>query len=343
MCALKRWCQDTVLLEERRCFVPDTPCEKRFLDNDEWMVLEENEMVDEQDAWFDPDKEYIEEKKEKHRKPKPKPKPAKPTEPPVVQFPPAQCGVRNVTSSLRIVGGHEARRGAWPWQVAILTKWKEQYCGGVLIAPQWVLTAAHCVRKKSRRRRVIIRLGEHDLSEDEGTEIEAKVQEDFAHHKFDIDTIDSDLALIKLRTPVEPSKTIAYACVPDTSVKLPANSLCYALGWGKKKDTHLFGTDVLREARVPLVDDKRCSEAFDYEITANQMCAGYRRGGVDTCAGDSGGPLMCQVTDNKGNALWHVYGITSFGEGCGDRGKFGIYTRVTQFSDWIRETIQFNS
>ena len=69
--------------------------------------------------------------------------------------------------------------------------------------------------------------------------------------------------LIKLRMPVEPSENIVYACIPDSLVCLPRNSLCYTLGWGKKKDTHLFGTNVLREARVPLVDDKRCKEAFD--------------------------------------------------------------------------------
>ena len=218
--------------------------------------------------------------------------------------------------------------------MAILTRFHEQYCGGVLIAPQYVLTAAHCVRKNGRRRRVLIRVGEYDLSKDEGPEIDFRPEHDHVHHDFDADTIDSDIAVLKLRTPVEMSKYIKYVCVPEVNDTLPVNTLCYAVGWGKMKETHLFGTDVLREAPVPIVSPERCQAAFDYVITDNQMCAGYKRGGIDTCAGDSGGPLMCEIEKN-GVKRWYVYGVTSFGEGCGDRGKFGIYTRVTNFSDWV--------
>ena len=207
-----------------------------------------------------------------------------------------------------------------------------------MIAPGWVLTAAHCVRKKGRRRRVLIRTGEYDLSEHEESEVTHRIATDFVHDGFDIDTIDNDIALLKLRNPVPPSASVNYACVPDSTDILPPKTLCYAIGWGKMKDTHLFGADVLREAQVPLVDNQKCSDAFDYEITSNQMCAGYNKGGVDTCAGDSGGPLMCEIVKDS-VARWYVYGVTSFGEGCGDKGKFGIYTRVTNFVEWIRAVI----
>ena len=185
---------------------------------------------------------------------------------------------------------------------------------------------------------MLVRTGEYDLSTNEGSETTQRIETDFVHDGFDIDTIDNDIALLKLRNPIPPSASVNFACVPDTSDVLPPNTLCYAVGWGKMKDTHLFGADVLREAQVPLVSNKRCSDAFDYEITSNQMCAGFNNGGVDTCAGDSGGPLMCQI-EKDGVSRWYVYGVTSFGEGCGDKGKYGIYTRVTNFVEWIRAVI----
>ena len=221
------------------------------------------------------------------------------------------------------------------FQVAILTRWKEQYCGGVLIDPYHVLTAAHCLRRKGKRRRVLVRVAEYDLSEPEGHERDLRVNKDFVHEDFDLDTIDSDIAVLRLRNPVAPSHRVSYACVPTAEEVLPNSTPCYAVGWGKTRDTDLFGTHVLREARVPLVGREKCQHAFEYDITANQMCAGYRRGGVDTCAGDSGGPLMCQI-ERDGVQRWAVYGVTSFGEGCGDRGKYGIYTKVANFAPWIQ-------
>ncbi len=185
----------------------------------------------------------------------------------------------------------------------------------------------------------MVRVGEYDLSEYEGTEMDVRIAKDVVHQDFDIETIDSDIALLKLKTPVHNMTNLGYACVPDADDMLPTDTLCYAIGWGKMKDTHLFGADLLREARVPIVSRRQCKGAFEYDITPNQMCAGYSRGGVDTCAGDSGGPLMCQIKKN-GRNRWHVYGVTSFGEGCGDKGKYGIYTRVNNFSKWIHNTLK---
>ena len=88
---------------------------------------------------------------------------------------------------------------------------------------------------------------------------------------------------------------------------------------------------------------KQCINAFDYVITSNQFCGGYEQGGVDTCTGDSGGPLLCAAEHEKDDRRWYVYGITSFGEGCGERGKYGVYTKVSKYFDWISKMMIKNS
>ena len=126
--------------------------------------------------------------------------------------------------------------------------------------------------------------------------------------------------------------------MPDDDDVLPVGTSCYAVGWGKSKSTHVYGSDVLREASLPLVGAAACRDSVEFDLTANQMCAGFRNGSVDACAGDSGGPLMCQIEKN-GVTRWYVYGVTSFGVGCGHKGQYGIYTKVVNFSNWIADTI----
>lgn len=90
--------------------------------------------------------------------------------------------------------------------------------------------------------------------------------------------------------------------------------------------------------QVPIVKTSTCREVYeDYFITENMFCAGYRKGRIDSCAGDSGGPLLCPVGDR-----WTIFGITSFGEGCGKRGKYGIYTKVPNYVSWIERVIDLN-
>ncbi|KAK7069940.1 hypothetical protein SK128_012471 [Halocaridina rubra] len=246
---------------------------------------------------------------------------------------PKECGMSNVTTpgwSLRILGGREAQPGEWPWQVVILNRYREAFCGGTLVASQWVLTAAHCVRRK-----LFVRLGEHDLAVREGAELDYKISRAVTHPMYDSTTVDNDVALLQLPEPVEPGPKISPACLPEQGASLPVGDSCTIIGWGKERNTHIFGTDVLHEAEVPIIASSVCEAVYeDYYITSNMFCAGYRKGRVDSCAGDSGGPLLC-----KRNGRWHIYGITSFGEGCGKRGKFGIYARVSNYRHWVQSVI----
>jgi secreted trypsin-like serine protease len=132
-------------------------------------------------------------------------------------------------------------------QVAILTKYKEQYCGGTLIAPGWVLTAAHCIRRRGKRRKVIVRVGEHDMHFPEGREVDLWLETDIPHHNFDYETITNDIALLKLKKPERVQGEVRYACLPEENETIPDETMCMTVGWGKEKNTHLFGSNVLQE------------------------------------------------------------------------------------------------
>lgn len=114
------------------------------------------------------------------------------------------------------------------------------------------------------------------------------------------------------------------------------------MGWGKRRHNDEAGTDLLHEAEVPIISNEECKNVYyDYTITKNMFCAGHKKGRIDTCAGDSGGPILCRDT-RKQNKPWTVYGVTSFGDGCGKKNKFGIYAKLPNYVDWIWSIVNCN-
>lgn len=244
--------------------------------------------------------------------------------------------VKDLSSRLRILGGKKATKGRWPWQVA-LVKNNRPYCGGTILTSQFIITAAHCVRRD-----IYVRAGEYDLSVKEGTEQEIKVEKVFINPGYDKDTVDSDVAILKLKTPLILSKYVSNVCLPTKKTSksmLRVNKMGTIIGWGKRKSSANRGTKILYQANVPIVNTTVCRNVYEeYYISNNMICAGYRNGKIDSCAGDSGGPLLFQR-----HKRWYIQGITSFGEGCGRRGKYGIYAKVFNFVKWIRKIILKNS
>ncbi|CAN8020397.1 unnamed protein product [Ixodes persulcatus] len=250
---------------------------------------------------------------------------------------PLSCGVPRSSTrpALRIIGGRPAARGRWPWQVAVLNRRREPFCGGTLVSAGWVLTAAHCVR-----RRLIVLAGEHSLHRREGSEQEVRVSRTVLHPDYDPETVDMDLALLRLRSPLPMGAFVAPACLPEPGDTLAPGAMATILGWGKLNKRHANGSDLLHQAQVPVVPAQDCRDVYaDYLISENMLCAGFRRGRVDSCAGDSGGPLLAK--DRHGR--WTIYGVTSFGEGCARQGRYGIYAKVENALRWIRRTIAENS
>uniref|UniRef100_L7N1K6 Peptidase S1 domain-containing protein n=1 Tax=Myotis lucifugus TaxID=59463 RepID=L7N1K6_MYOLU len=237
-----------------------------------------------------------------------------------------------------IMGGHDAASGKWPWQVG-LWFWNQASsqwifsCGGSLIHPQWVLTAAHCILGRNPvTRHIKVQLGRVRLAHQGSVQVARIIR----HPKYSLEigvSGGADVALLKLKAPVRPSKRVRWIRLPPASSAFPPGTRCWVTGWGLIGFQELLPPPYnLQEVEVPLVADEICQQQYGNVIRDDMLCAGSW--GRVTCQGDSGGPLVCQW-----RGTWVQVGVVSSGPEYCLPNFPTIYARVTSFLPWIRHHI----
>ncbi|WP_237155620.1 serine protease [Oryzibacter oryziterrae] len=251
--------------------------------------------------------------------------------------------------SAQIINGTVAPAGKWPSQVALLytnagSNYASFFCGGSLIANNFVLTAAHCITGDDGRvvapSSIKILYGTQSLVSGGKTYAVSKI---FRHPKYNTTTIDYDVAVIKLTKNVTNPKLVTLIDPMDEADIASAGDPAYVVGWGNTSTTKPAKMPKqLMQLKAPIIAKSVCNgpSAYDGQLTSRMICAGYMAGGKDACQGDSGGPLL--VPDDNGRYTIQA-GVVSFGDKCAQKNSPGIYTRLSYaaINDWVLSKIGF--
>lgn len=248
----------------------------------------------------------------------------------------------------RIVNGEAAGTNEAPWQAAIIairnedkTSIQDRYvCGGAFIDSNIVITAAHCVDGLVYGNTNYFRVLNGSSKLDGANMRTYEITDVLPHPRYDALAIDFDVALLRVRQTY--TGPILALITPEENLKVYAGDNTLVTGWGLNEDKEI-PLD-MQKAVLPIIKRSLCNsaEVHDGEITSRMLCAGHLNGGADACFGDSGGPLVVKTT--RTTKQTRLVGIVSWGpQECNSPGKVGVYARVIEMRDWIRDAIRMLS
>ncbi|CAH2083530.1 unnamed protein product [Euphydryas editha] len=252
-----------------------------------------------------------------------------------------------------IVGGEDANQGEFPHMAAIgWVNVEGNYafqCGGSLISSRFVLTAGHCSKnpRMKEKKPAIVRLGDQNLDpavSDGASPLDVPIKTVHKHPEYNSPGKYNDIALFELNSDVDFEAAIRPACL-WTKPDFPGHTKAVATGWGVTSSKRgAVGSNELQKVSLSLLENDYCDLLLNgthnrhwWGFASTQMCAGELRGGKDTCQGDSGSPLQVASLNNK--CVFHIVGITSFGRRCAESGRPAVYTRVSEYLDWIESIV----
>ncbi|XP_053721675.1 chymotrypsin-like protease CTRL-1 [Synchiropus splendidus] len=243
------------------------------------------------------------------------------------------CGIAPLNT--RIVGGANTASGAWPWQVSLhYDPVGFHICGATVISNDWLLTAAHCILTTSPSAYTVY-LGRQNQTGSNPNEVARNLSRVIVHPDYNNQTLDNDITLLKMETPVNFTNYIRPVCLASNSSEFHNGTLGWSTGWGKLA-ANRPSPEWLQEVQIPVNGKKLCTCAYEFvgitnQIKDNMICAGEENKGA--CQGDSGGPLQF-----KQNSSWIQAGVTSYGIPCA-LGIPEVYARVSFFQDWITSQV----
>ncbi|XP_043935380.1 transmembrane protease serine 4-like [Protopterus annectens] len=252
------------------------------------------------------------------------------------------CSNCGETGLERIVGGDDTTIERWPWQVSLQYN-GNHVCGGSIINPLWIVTAAHCFPAFTFERNIISECLEESINISKMLHALFLYQNLELFYTFHKSGNKSTSALYSYCfPPFFPTEAVRAVCLPNYGAELPARSQVWVTGWGYTQERGRLSS-TLQRANISVISMSICTSLAVYStaVTDRMLCAGYMSGKVDSCQGDSGGPLVFE--DPNDYERWTLTGIVSWGYGCARPGNPGVYSRVGSFLDWIYEVMQQNS